>query len=229
MSFFQKTSPLKVRGWGGWEESAARAERSGAGAFRVCPLGGSEGRQGAASVRARCRADGGPEYRLAAQRPAGAVRRRRGISRCTDRSAGGCADRRTLATARARATAACHRTPPEAGNAAQVRVAQCRCPGTPHRPSLPRQRLAQRWVVHKSWGKRRALAGELMPPVEVQHPACCGSTWRSMAWESHARNPSRGGRPSVWESRERHGEPKETMMPQPERREALPDHPVPAG
>ena len=48
-------------GEGGWQESAARAERSGAGAFRVCPLGGSEVRQGAASVRARCRADGGPD------------------------------------------------------------------------------------------------------------------------------------------------------------------------
>jgi hypothetical protein len=39
----------------------ARAERSGAGAFLVCPLGGSEVRQGAAAVCARCRADGGPE------------------------------------------------------------------------------------------------------------------------------------------------------------------------
>ena len=69
----------------------------------LSPLGGGEGRQGAASVWARCRADGGPERRLAAQRPAGAVQRRRCISRCTDRSAGGCADRRTLSTTRARA------------------------------------------------------------------------------------------------------------------------------
>jgi hypothetical protein len=45
----------------------------------------------------------GPEHRLAAQPCAGAVRRRRGISRCTDRSAGGCADWRTLVTTRARA------------------------------------------------------------------------------------------------------------------------------
>ena len=60
-------------------------------------------RQGAASVRARCRADGGQERGLAAQPFAGAVQRRRGISRCTDRSAGGCADRPTATTARARA------------------------------------------------------------------------------------------------------------------------------
>ena len=83
--------------------SVARAERSGAGAFLVSPLGGDEVRQGAASVRARCRADGGPECRLAAQPCAGAVQRRRGLSRCTDRSAGGCADRRTLSTTCARA------------------------------------------------------------------------------------------------------------------------------
>jgi hypothetical protein len=60
-------------------------------------------RQGAASVRARCRADGGQERGLAAQPCAGAVQRRRGISRCTDRSAGGCADRCTATTDRARA------------------------------------------------------------------------------------------------------------------------------
>jgi len=69
----------------------------------LSPLGGGEGRQGAASVRARCRADGGQERGLAAQPCAGAVQRRRGISRCTDRSAGGCADRRTAVTARAQA------------------------------------------------------------------------------------------------------------------------------
>jgi len=53
----------------------ARAERSGAGAFFVSPLGGDEVRQGAASVRARCRADGGLERRLAAQPCEGAVQR----------------------------------------------------------------------------------------------------------------------------------------------------------
>jgi len=61
-----------------------------------------EVRQGAAAVRARCRADGGPERRLAAWRKAGAVQRRR-LSRCTDRSAGGGADRHTFTTTRARA------------------------------------------------------------------------------------------------------------------------------
>jgi len=62
-----------------------------------------EVKQGAASVRARCRADGGPERRLAAQPCAGAVQRRRRLSRCTDRSAGGCADRHTVSTTRAQA------------------------------------------------------------------------------------------------------------------------------
>ena len=51
--------------WGG-EEAAARAERSGAGAF-LWPLGGGSGGK-AQPVRARCRADGGPEQCLAAQR-----------------------------------------------------------------------------------------------------------------------------------------------------------------
>ena len=81
----------------------ARAERSGAGAFLVSPLGGDEVRPGAAPGRARCRADGGPEHRLATQQEAGAVQRRRGISRCTDRSVGGCADRHTFTTVHARA------------------------------------------------------------------------------------------------------------------------------
>ena len=69
----------------------------------LCPSGGGEVRQGAASIRARCRADGGPERGLAAQPLAGAVQWRRCISHCTDRSAGGCAARHTLVTARVRA------------------------------------------------------------------------------------------------------------------------------
>ena len=59
----------------GREASMARAERSGAGACLWSPSGGDEVRQGVASVRARCRADGGPEPCLAAQCEAGAVRR----------------------------------------------------------------------------------------------------------------------------------------------------------
>jgi hypothetical protein len=99
---------------GGWgrQKAAARAERSDAGAFHVCPLGGDEVRQGAAAVRARCRADGGPERGQAAQREAGAVRRRRGISLRTDRSADRCADWPTVATARARALVARRGIPP---------------------------------------------------------------------------------------------------------------------
>ncbi len=44
----ERQSP-RVGVWGR-EEAIARAERSGAGAFLLSPLGGSEGRQGAASV-----------------------------------------------------------------------------------------------------------------------------------------------------------------------------------
>jgi hypothetical protein len=88
----------------GREKTAARAERSGAGVYRCAPAGGGWARQGAAAVCARCRADGGPERRLAARQSAGAVRRRRGLSRCTDRSAGGCVDRHTFVAVRARAT-----------------------------------------------------------------------------------------------------------------------------
>ncbi len=60
------------------------------------PLGGGWGRQGAASVRARCRAHGGQE--AVAWQPSG----QRGhasatpYQRCRDRSAGGCADWRYL-------------------------------------------------------------------------------------------------------------------------------------
>jgi hypothetical protein len=47
--------------------------------FPLCPWGGGLVRQGAAAVRARCRADGGQERGLAAQRFAGAVQRRRPV------------------------------------------------------------------------------------------------------------------------------------------------------
>src|SRR5262249_19909930 len=55
------------------------------------------------SVSARQNArerDGGQERGLAAQPCAGAVQRQRGISRCLDRSASGCADRHTVTTER---------------------------------------------------------------------------------------------------------------------------------
>src|SRR5207245_1046788 len=79
----------------GREESMARAKPVPS---LLSPLGGGLVRQGAASVRARCRADGGPERRPAAQQGAGSAQRRPRITRCTDRSAGGCADRHTLST-----------------------------------------------------------------------------------------------------------------------------------
>ena len=72
----------------------------------LSPLGGDEVRQGAASIGAPCRTDGGQERRLAAQPCAGAVQRQRGLSRWTAQSAGGCADRRTAVTACARAARA---------------------------------------------------------------------------------------------------------------------------
>jgi hypothetical protein len=58
------------------------------------------------------------ERGLAAHPCAGAVQRWRCFSRCTDRSAGGCADRCTLATVRARATA---RWPPHSARGWQRR------------------------------------------------------------------------------------------------------------
>jgi hypothetical protein len=67
------------------------------------PLGGQRG-EARRSVRlSALPSRRGGRHRLAAQRCAGAVQRRRRLSRCTDRSAGGCADRHTAATARARA------------------------------------------------------------------------------------------------------------------------------
>ena len=93
-------SPLE--GVWGWEEAVARAVCSGAGAF-LWPLGGrGEARRSGCSSALPSRR--GLERGLAAQPCAGAVQRRRCISRCTDRSAGGCADRCTFSTTRARAT-----------------------------------------------------------------------------------------------------------------------------
>jgi len=231
----------------------ARAERSGAGAFLLCPLGGGVVRQGAASVRARCRTDGGPEHGLAAQRLAGAVQRRRGISRCTDRSAGGCADRPTFMTTRARAVRGldaaeasprrcaswrsrgrrwrgpsaraterpCRLSAVQPGPlpaaqpgvpgtplvreprppatalrqrlAAPERAAPCRCLGRPQRSAL-RRRTSQR-VVHNGWGKRRALTGELLPPVGLEHLACRGSRGKRLARGGSSR--ARSGRRAV--------------------------------
>ena len=80
----------------------ARAERSGAGAFRLAPGGhGGEARRSVGSSALPSR--WGLEYRLVAQQSAGVVQRQRGISHCTDRSASGCADRCTGLTTRARA------------------------------------------------------------------------------------------------------------------------------
>jgi len=111
----------------------------------VSPLGGDEVRQGAASDRARCRADGGPERRLAAQQSTGAVQRQRCIRRCMDRSAGGGADRRTCLTIRARACGGL-----DAAEAAPRRCVRWRSRGRrwhgPHGPrdrtTLPPQRRA---------------------------------------------------------------------------------------
>ncbi len=175
-----------------------RAERSGAGAFLVRPLGGSEGRQGAA-VCARCRADGALERCLAAQRCAGAVQRRRGLSRCTDRSAGGCADRHTEATACARAwggldaaeasprrCVSWRRGQVSLGNrscashcatalgqqpTAPARAATCHCLGRPG-PSRQRRGVTSSRVVHTSWGKPVRVVGKVVLPAGAEHPAC---------------------------------------------------------
>ena len=57
---------VPVRGYWGREKRAARAERSGAGAFRVCPLGGGGRGKGAASTGVLLPRPGGQEWRLAA-------------------------------------------------------------------------------------------------------------------------------------------------------------------
>src|SRR5262249_18644528 len=74
----QERSELRSRLLGGTgvtgSHDRGRVQRSRC--FPLCPSGGDEVRQGAAPGRARCRADGGPEHRLAAQRKAGAVQPR---------------------------------------------------------------------------------------------------------------------------------------------------------
>jgi hypothetical protein len=105
----------------------------------VRPLGGGGSRrQGAASVRARCRADGGPEHRLAAQRSAGAVQRWRCLSRCTDQSAGGGADWHTVSATRARA-----------------------CDGLDAAEALPRRRAA--WRSRGRWWRGPAARATERP------------------------------------------------------------------
>ena len=179
-------------------------------------------RQGAASVRARCRADGGQERGLAAQPFAGAVQRRRGISRCTDRSAGGCADWRTFSTTRARACGgldAAEAAPQRCvsgrsrgrrwrGPSARATERPCRLSAVPAglltaaRPSVPgkqrvceprppaghtaaavtrRHQCTDQAVVHTGWGKRGTWTGERLRCRGLRHPACWGSSGRSLA------------------------------------------------
>ena len=193
-------------GVAGWQESVARAERSGAGACLWSPLGGDEVRQGAATVRARCRADGGAGISpgspaqgggsAAAQCPC-----ERG---CTDRSADRCADRHTSMPAHARAFGAGRR----GGRASAVcfmaqpwtMVAWAR--GPRDRTTLPPPRCADcrgydraslgacaTHVVHRRWGKGCARAGELLRVRGLRQPACWGSRDRSRARERHGRPP----------------------------------------
>jgi hypothetical protein len=133
----------------GWQASAARAEYRGAGGCLWSLSGGGVVRQGAASVRARCRADGEPARRLAPQQSAGAVPRQRCLSRYTDRSADRRADRYTDPSVRARAlrgprsrggraSAACAMAPP------WTMVAWAR--GPRDQATLPSQRRRDRSV-----------------------------------------------------------------------------------
>ncbi len=68
-----------VRGGWGREEAVHGQSTAAPVPTAVPPWGGGEEREGAASVRARCRADGGQEWRLAAQQCAGAVQWREGV------------------------------------------------------------------------------------------------------------------------------------------------------
>ena len=138
----------------------------------VRPLGGDEVRQGAASVRARCRADGRQERRLAAQRFAGAVQRRRCISRCTDRAAGGCADWHTLATTRARAFSG-----PDTAEASPRRCAGWFAaavrPGVPGKPLVRAPRppaTARRRGWQRQPGSPAPLAGQTTVAVTEHAP-----------------------------------------------------------
>ncbi len=83
-----------------------RNERHGRSAaapvLTAVPLGGQRGEARRSGCSSALPSRRGARRRLAAQRCAGAVQRRRCISRCTDRSAGGCADRHTFSTIRAR-------------------------------------------------------------------------------------------------------------------------------
>jgi hypothetical protein len=88
---------------------------------------------------------GGRNVAWQPSRFAGAVQRRRCFSRCTDRSVGGCADRPTVATARARATSAGYQGFTR-GLAAWCAMGSARC-------SVLRERLCcQRASSHRTGG-----------------------------------------------------------------------------
>ena len=87
---------------GGWgrKEAAARAKPVPSAWSPGGRMGGAKAQH---PLERFCPSHRGQERGLAAQPCAGAVQRRRGISRCTDRSASGCADWHTEVTTRARA------------------------------------------------------------------------------------------------------------------------------
>ena len=94
---------------GGWGERGSRG--TGRAQRRRClplcaPWGADRGGKAQRPFERVAAPTGGRNSGLAAQPRAGAVQPWRRISGCTDRSAGGCADRRTLLTIRARAAAA---------------------------------------------------------------------------------------------------------------------------
>ncbi len=97
-------SPLR-RGMGGGRNQPHGQSAAAPVPSCCAPKGGGLVRQGAAAVRARCRADGGPEAAPGSSAVrGGSLAAQRLLERgCTDRSAGGCADRHTFSTTRARA------------------------------------------------------------------------------------------------------------------------------
>ena len=119
--------------------------------------------------------------RFVATQQAGAVRRRRCISRCTDRSARGCADRHTFY-----GSFGCELLPPATAlhqqRTAPARAAPFCCLGRPG-PSRHRRGVTSSRVVHKSWGKPVIVVGKVVSPAGVEHPACWGSRGkRAVRW-----------------------------------------------
>ena len=154
----------------------ARAERSGAGAFLVRPLGGGGGGTGAASVRARvCSHRGGPAQWPGSPATRGGCPAAAAVYQRLHRPVRGWLRRQAYRCEQLEREPwpASHRAPPVAGSA--TRAAPGRYRGTPRRLSRRKCACLRRGVIHTCWGKGGVPGGQQLLSGELGWFACGGS------------------------------------------------------